>query len=147
MVRGMMMAVVLLLSGSDAVRAQEDRAKLHEALYQQIQTQFAAAYNKADTAAMAALFTEDAVRITPSGIFQGRAAIRRNFEEVIAMGLHDYTVRRTVSRNAGELMLNAGEWQAMLGDTRFRGYYSALLTWDGDQPRIVEETVNVAAPR
>jgi hypothetical protein len=33
-----------------------------------------------------------------------------------------------------------------LGDQQFRGYYSALLVREGDEVKIWEETVNVAAP-
>jgi hypothetical protein len=59
------------------------------------------------------------------------------------MGLHDYTVRRTVSRLEGNLVFNIGEWQAKLGDRQFHGYYSALLIREGDQAKILAQTVNV----
>jgi hypothetical protein len=47
-------------------------------------------------------------------------------QRVIEMGLHGCSVRRTVSRLEGNLIFNAGEWQARLGDQQFHGYYSAL---------------------
>jgi hypothetical protein len=62
------------------------------------------------------------------------------------MGLHDYSVRRTVSRLEGNMVFDAGEWRAKLGDQQLRGYYSALLVREGDGVKIFEETVNVAAP-
>jgi len=66
---------------------------------------------------------------------------------VVDLGLHDYSVRRTISRLQGNMVFNAGEWQAKLGDgQKFRGYYSALLVREGDGVKIFEETVNVAAP-
>ena len=43
-----------------------------ETLYQDVRQQFAEAYYRQDAAGMAALFTENTVRVTPSGIFQGR---------------------------------------------------------------------------
>jgi hypothetical protein len=91
-----------------------------------------------DVAAMAALFSENGVRITPAGIFQGRDAIRREMQRVIEkrvieMGLHGYSARRTVSRLEGNMVFNAGEWQARLGDQQFHGYYSALLVREGDE--------------
>ena len=95
---------------------------------------------------MAAFFSENGVRITPAGIFRGRDAIRREMQRVIEMGLHDYSVRRTVSRLEGNMVFNAGEWQAKLGDQQFHGYYSALLIRESDGVKILEETVNVAAP-
>jgi ketosteroid isomerase-like protein len=77
-----------------------------------VQKEFAEAYNRKDVAAMAAFFTENGVRITPNGIFRGRDAIRRDMQRVIEMGLHDHSVRRTVSRLEGSIVFNAGEWQA-----------------------------------
>jgi ketosteroid isomerase-like protein len=126
--------------------AQQDSSANDEKVYQDIQRQFAEAYNRQDADAMAALFSENGIRVTPNGIFQGRDAIRRDMQHVLEMGLHDYTVRRTVSRPEGNGVFNAGEWQAKLGDRRFHGYYSALVTREGGQAKILAETVNVAAP-
>ena len=117
-------------------------------LFEKTQSEFAAAYNRKDVAAMAAFFSENGVRITPAGIFRGRDAIGRELQRVVInLGLHDYSVRRTVSRLEGGMVFNAGEWQAKLGDgQQLRGYYSALLVREGDEVKIFEETVNVAVP-
>lgn len=112
----------------------------------EMQKHFAEAYNRGDVDAMAAAFTENAVRVTPSGIFQGRDAIRRGFQDALKLGLHDYSVQRVTSRSEGTFVFNAGTWQAKLGDQPFHGYYTAILVRDGDQPRILEETVAVAVP-
>jgi ketosteroid isomerase-like protein len=117
-------------------------------LFEKMQSEFAVAYNRKDIAAMAAFFSENGVRITPAGIFRGRDAIGRELQRaVFDLGLHDYSVRRTVSRLEGGMVFNAGEWQAKLGDgQQLRGYYSALLVREGDGVKIFEETVNVAVP-
>jgi ketosteroid isomerase-like protein len=141
----MSVACMLLCAATPASAQQSEPAAGGEA-YQRVQSEFAEAYNRKDVAAMAAFFSENGVRITPSGIFRGRDAIRRELQRVIEMGLHDYSVRRTVSRLQGNMVLNAGEWQAKLGDQQLRGYYSALLVREGDDVKIFEETVNVAAP-
>jgi ketosteroid isomerase-like protein len=113
-----------------------------------VQSEFAKAYNRKDIARMAALFSENGVRITPAGVFRGRDAIERELRRVVTeLGLHDYSVRRTVPRLEGGMVFNAGEWQATLGDgQQFRGYYSALLVREGDAVKIFEETVNLAVP-
>jgi hypothetical protein len=69
--------------------------------------------------AMAAAFTENGIRVTPGGIFQGRDVIRRDLQEALNMGLQDYAVRRTVSRLEGNFVFNAGDWQAKLGNKPF----------------------------
>lgn len=73
--------------------------------------------------------------MTPSGIFQGRDAIRRNLQDALNMGLHGYSVQRTISRSEGSFVFNAGEWQAQLGDQQFHGYYTAILVREGDQAK------------
>jgi ketosteroid isomerase-like protein len=117
-------------------------------LFEKLQSEFAEAYNRKDVAAMAAFFSENGDRITPSGVFRGRGAIGRELQRVvIELRLHDHSVRRTVSRLEGGMVFNAGEWQAKLGDgQQLHGYYSALLVREGDAVKIFEETVNVAAP-
>jgi ketosteroid isomerase-like protein len=137
----------ILFSAVTATSAQQNDAGAGGELYQKVQAEFAEAYNRKDVAAMAAFFSENGVRITPSGIFRGQDAIRREMQRVIEMGLHDYSVRRTVSRLEGNIVFNAGEWQAKLGDQQLHGYYSALLVREGDEVKILEETVNVAAPQ
>jgi ketosteroid isomerase-like protein len=116
--------------------------------FEKIQSEFAEAYNRKDAAAMAAFFSENGVRITPAGVFRGREAIGRELQRVVNdLGLHDYSVKRIVSRLEGNMVFNAGEWQATLGNgQQFRGYYSALLIREGDGVKIFEETVNVATP-
>ena len=126
--------------------AQQSEPSIGGEPYQKVQSAFADAYNRKDVATMAALFSENGVRITPSGIFKGRDAIRRELQRVIELGVHDFSVRRTVSRLVGNIVLNAGEWTARLGDQQLHGYYSALLLREGGEVRIFEETVNIATP-
>jgi ketosteroid isomerase-like protein len=112
----------------------------------EMQEHFAEAYNRGDVDAMAAAFAETAIRVTPSGIFEGRDAIRRSFQDALKLGLHDYSVQRTISRSEGSFVFNAGKWQAKLGDRAFHGYYTAIVVREGDQPKIIEETVTVTTP-
>ena len=139
-------AAVMLSGAATPASTQQNGPDAGDELFQKVQSEFAEAYNRKDVAAMAAFFSENGVRITPAGIFRGRDAIGREMQRVIEMGLHDYSVRRTVSRLESSMVFNAGEWQAKLGDQQFRGYYSALLVREGDKVKIFEETVNVAAP-
>jgi ketosteroid isomerase-like protein len=139
-------AAVMLFGTATPASTEQGEEGAGGELFQKVQSEFAEACNRKDVAAMAAYFSENGVRITPTGIFRGRDAIGREMQRVIEMGLHDYCVRRTVSRLEGNMVFNAGEWQAKLGDQQLRGYYSALLVREGDGVKIFEETVNVAAP-
>jgi ketosteroid isomerase-like protein len=54
-----------------------------------MQSEFAEAYNRKDVPAMAAFFSDDAVRITPA-VFRGREAIGRELQRVsVDLDLHD----------------------------------------------------------
>jgi ketosteroid isomerase-like protein len=108
------------------------------------QQRFAEAYNRKDVDAMAMAFSADAIRVTPSGIFHGREEIRQNFQDALNLGLHEYSVRRTDSRTHGDLVFNVGEWQAKVGEQPLRGYYTSVLGREGDQIKILEETVTVS---
>jgi ketosteroid isomerase-like protein len=135
--------MALLLVGTPQALAQQSHGDDPSA---EMQRHFAEAYNRGDAEAMAAAFTENAIRVTPSGIFQGHDAIRRSFQAALTLGLHDYTVKRTISRSEGGFIFNTGEWGAKLGDKPFHGYYTATVVRDGDRVRIMEETVTVAVP-
>ena len=139
-------AVILWLSAATPAASQQDKTSAGGEAFEKVQFDFAEAYNRKDVEAMATAFSEDAIRVTPSGIFQGREAIRHNLQDALNMGLHDYSVRRTVSRSYGAFIFNAGEWQAKLGNQPFHGSYTAILGREGDQVKILEETVTVAAP-
>ena len=139
------MACILLFFVTPASAQQNDPGAGGE-VFEKLQAEFAKAYNRKDVAAMAAFFSENGVRITPSGIFRGRDAIGHELQRVIDLGLHDYSVRRTLSRLEGNMVFNAGEWQAKLGGQQLHGYYSARLVREGDDVKIFEETVNLAEP-
>jgi ketosteroid isomerase-like protein len=139
-------AILWLSATTGASSQQQDNASAGGEAFEKVQSDFALAYNRKDVEAMATAFSEDAIRVTPAGIFQGREAIRRNLQDALKMGLHDYSVRRTISRSYGAFVFNVGEWQAKLGNEPFHGSYSAILGRQGDQVKILEETVTVAAP-
>jgi ketosteroid isomerase-like protein len=139
-------AAFILFGAVTTISAEQNVPSAGGDPFQKVQSEFAKAYNRKDVAAMAAFFSENGVRITPSGIFRGRDAIRREMQRVIELGLHDYSVQRTVSRLQGNMVFNAGEWKAKLGAQQLHGYYSALLVREGDEVKIFEETVNVSSP-
>lgn len=142
MMRTVVLAALLLMSASCVAAAQQ----ASDDQYADLQKNFAEAYNRKDVDAMAAAFTDDAIRVTPSGMFVGREAIRRNLQDVVNLDLHDYSVERNVSRSFGKFVFNAGEWQAKLGDQPLHGYYTAIVVREGSGAKIIEETVTVAAP-
>ena len=135
-----------LLCVAMPAQAQQPNSSRDFAQCLDVQTKFVEARSRQDVDGMAALFAPDGIRVTPDGVFLGRDAIRRNLQSLVTAGLRDFTTRRTASRLEGGVLFVAGEWQARLAGRQLHGYYSALLSCDGPQPMMLEETTNVAAP-
>lgn len=69
------LAGVVALLGVAGLAAQKPGAE-----FDKIAAQYLAAFNKADTKAIAAMYKSDALRVTPDGqLFTGRAAIEQNY--------------------------------------------------------------------
>lgn len=110
------------------------------------------AYNNNDAAAIAALFTEDAVFVTDTGPLYGRQAIEKQYAEWFKghpsnhIGKPDPNSPRFIG-TADNIALN-GEWsltyQAQNGKPfQFKGYWSAIDTREGDVWKIRMLTSNV----
>src|SRR3569832_817577 len=74
---------------------------LDAAVMDEMHKQFSEAYNRADLDAMTATFAENAVRVTPSGVFQGRDAIRQSFSDALRRGLRGGAGRGAGARPGG----------------------------------------------
>src|ERR1700722_5024093 len=110
---------------------------------------FEEAYNKHDAAAIAALFTDDAVLVTPHGTFTGRAAIEKkykkeDFEEYNGSDMVTTTDRITPVGN--ELHLTRrfrANYQSGGSFIKIEGNASPVFVLEGDIWKIRSETVEV----
>jgi ketosteroid isomerase-like protein len=100
------------------------------------------AFTNKDAAALAALFTEDAVLVAPDGIFAGRHAIEKRYEGTFQRWpLTLFNDPRDCHLNAiDNAVWSYGEWTGTLqGDTGpvfVRGYFSAIYVREGDDWKI-----------
>jgi ketosteroid isomerase-like protein len=118
----------------------EDNQQVVTNLYQR----WTAAFNRQDLSELMTLYTEDAIRITPQGIFQGRDAIRKQLEGGLKAGAHDISSIPKIVQPSGDLIWNGGEWSAKVGSDRtVRGYYSDVITREG---KLKFEAYNYTAP-
>ena len=111
------------------------------------------AYNKNDAAAVAALFTEDALLVEPGGLFSGRQDIERRYAD---------TFQRSpvISFNSGferhylnaidNAVWGAGQWtstfQSQNGPVFALGYWLAIYVREGDAWKIRVLTFNEQPP-
>ena len=126
----------------------ENPQQIAEALQavQEVGRQYVAAYNRQDAAAIASLFAEDAVRVTPYGIIQGREAIRSHFENAFKAGSHDLSDVIRVYRASGTAVWEAGSYTVQVGQRHRRGYFATTFVREGGGFKIRDVTVNFAPP-
>jgi uncharacterized protein (TIGR02246 family) len=111
----------------------------------------AEAFNKNDAAALAALFTEDAVLVTPEGLFSGRQAIEKWYADDFQRWHPTNNIGQANQLNAiGNEAWAVGEWwctfQSKSGPAQARGYWSAIYVREGDGWKIRMWTFNETAP-
>jgi len=110
---------------------------------------FEEAYNKHDAAAIAALFTDDAVLVTPHGTFTGRAAIEKKYEEEdfeTYNGSDMVSTTERITAVGNELHLTRrfrANYQSGDSFIRIEGNASPVFVLEGDTWKIRSETVEV----
>jgi uncharacterized protein (TIGR02246 family) len=110
-------------------------------------------FSRRDPAAVAALFTEDAVRVTPRGTFTGRAAIEKSFADGDYQFYHTSDLFINVDRAIadGNEVRSIGKWSSDIKEPgRLRehvgGRYSMLWVHDSDTWKIHENTCYDSEP-
>ena len=103
-----------------------------------------------DAAAHAALFTEDAVQVTPRGLVSGRAAIESRAAEDFKSFSFDSAKLEQIAMVGTDVMLRAGTWSGTYdgprGPVHLQGYWSDADVRDGNTWKIRQETYNVTPP-
>ena len=101
------------------------------------------AFNNNDAAALAALFTEDAVLVTDTGLVYGREAIEKHLADLLQkfrfsdhIGKADQYSPHTIG-TAGNEMWATGEWSCTVrgesgGPIQSKGYWSAIYVREGN---------------
>ena len=105
------------------------------------------AFNKNDAGALAALFTEDGVLVTPEGIFFGRQAIEKSYVELFQRFPVTSSISQRDQLNAiDNAAWSSGEWWSTLqgenGPEFERGYWSAIYVREGDGWKIRMLTIS-----
>lgn len=113
-------------------------------------TKYVEACNQNDPAALAALFTEDAMLVTPEKLISGRPAIQRWYaDEFQRWCATNYTLQWNKLTAVGhDAWAVVGEWwntvQGPNGPSEVRGFYSAIYAFEGDAWKIRMSMYNVS---
>jgi ketosteroid isomerase-like protein len=121
---------------------------------EQITKKFDEAFNNGDAAALAALYTEDAVQVTPQGPVFGREAIQKLFAGVFQQGHYSNHLNKDdqgsphMIGTAGNEVWRTGEWSFTFqgksgGPIQLKGYFGAVNVREGETWKIRMLTFNV----
>ena len=121
-------AVLLASSVATSIKAQSGQAGVPEAI-EGVNERFAKAFSLGDAEAVAQLFTEDAVMLTPyMNLVKGRVAIADYMRRAFGQGLSEIEFETLEIEQAGDAAYEAGDYSAFKGDQRTdRGKY--LVVW------------------
>jgi ketosteroid isomerase-like protein len=105
------------------------------------------AYNKGDAAAVAAMYSSDAIEVTPGGITVGPAAVKERVETSInKAGMKTAVITTTKCNVDATLKWSAGEWKSTTPQGPVGGYWTAIEAKDGDTWKIHNLTFNLTPP-
>ena len=139
---GIAAAVMLAWIAAPAL-GQQKPAESDQRVLDDLLKKYELAFNRQDAASLTAIYTEDAIRVTPQGVLRGRDAIRKDYEATFKAGGHDISLTTKAVLPAGDFIWNAGEWTAKFGDQPAHGFYTGTLTRDG---KIRFNMYNVTPP-
>jgi uncharacterized protein (TIGR02246 family) len=127
--------------------SEQDSQQIEDAIAKKLEE----ACNKNAAAAVAAVFTEDAVQVAPEGLYSGRQAIEKRYADLF-QGTHltNYVYKRDQLNAIGNEAWAIGEWsctvQSKNGPIQVKGYDTGFYVRDGDTWKIRVSTFNVTPP-
>jgi uncharacterized protein (TIGR02246 family) len=136
----------LLIVVATSAMGQQNVPQTDQQAAREVHLQFTAAFNRQDAAALASLFSEDGIRVTPQGIVQGRDAIRKDSDKRFQSRFHDLSITPLIVRALGDSIWETGEWTMKIGDQPVRGYFAMTLVREGNRFKIRDDTFNIAPP-
>jgi ketosteroid isomerase-like protein len=105
------------------------------------------ALDKGDTSAVAALYTSDAVEVTPDGIRVGPAAVKERLDESIKEGWkQDLVIVATKCDEEGTVRWLSGSWKRTSPQGPVAGFWTAIEVKDGEDWKIQNLTFNLTPP-
>jgi ketosteroid isomerase-like protein len=124
---GIVMAGMLAGVVTAALAQQSSASSKDQQLITELAKKWEAAYNRKDAAGVAALHTESAVEVAPTGIFQGRAAIQKRIDDDLKAGGHGLSISVKSVQSTGDVIMSSGDWNGTYGSQAVHGYWGNSL--------------------
>jgi ketosteroid isomerase-like protein len=105
------------------------------------------AFNKGDTSAVAALYTSDAVEVTPDGIQVGPAAVKERLDQDIKDGWKkDLVIVATKCDIEGAVRWSSGSWKQTSPQGPAGGFWTAIEVKHRNGWKLQNLTFNLTPP-
>ena len=153
----LLLAFVGLAIGLATPTLAQQKDTIDSQIAEQVTKKIDEGFNNGDAAAVGALFTEDAVFVTPQGPIFGREAIEKLFAGMFQQGHYsdhlnkdDQGSPHTIG-TAGNEVWRTGEWSSTLqgksgGPIQLKGHFGAINVREGETWKIRMLTFNVTPP-
>jgi ketosteroid isomerase-like protein len=153
-----LLIILVGLATSFAVPAfAQQKDTVDSQIAEQVTKKIDEAFNNGDAVAVAALFTEDAVQVTPQGPLFGREAIEKNFAGMFQQGHYSNHLNKDdqgsphMIGTAGNEVWRTGAWSSVFQGKsgvpiELKGFWSAINVREGDTWKIQMLTFNVTPP-
>jgi len=142
---GFLLTALVVPAAAQQLSEQEART----AVQGLVDTWVKSAQNK-DAAAIAALYTEKSIRVTPDGVLNGRAAIQKNLEEGLKVFSNISIKLEQVRVLSNDAIETQGTWSGVLqspnGPVPVNGYWGATDIRDNGTWKADLDTYNMATP-
>jgi len=91
--RQISLLIVSLVTGlASSAAGQQNVVPNDQQAAREVHVQFTTAFNRQDAAGLAALFSDNGIRVTPQGIIQGRDAIQKDSDKRFQSRFHDLSI-------------------------------------------------------
>jgi|SRR6516165_972121 uncharacterized protein (TIGR02246 family) len=146
MKKHVLLALVGLATGFVVPAFAQEKDTVDPQIRQQLEAlskKFDDASNKADAAALAALFTQDAVEVGPDGPVYGREALEKRYSDMFQKWHptdHLNTIERVYMLGKDTCMIIKWSWGGQ------KGYVTTINVHDGDNWLVRIATVNITPP-
>ena len=104
------------------------------------------AFNKGDASAVAALYTSDAIEVTPGGIRVGPAAVKERIEEGLKAGGKNIIIIATQCDIENAYRFSSGSWKDETAQGLLSGFWTLIEVKDGGGWKIRNLTFNLTPP-
>lgn len=104
------------------------------------------AYNTGDPAAVAALYTSDAIEVLPGGVRVGPALVKARIEDALKNGVKYADITATKCDVEGDIRISAGNWNAQNQQGMVGGFWTAVEKKDGGTWKMINLTANITPP-